>query len=193
MINLSPLQLYPNIGRAYEVIKAGFHDYVLIPPVLTPDDYPYCKADFDLILEFFSIEPRRGPQPQLFIEVVPFTWSLAQSRDTETLEDVNKRVEAAVKFSREHVITGPDNPGLTLLKTATERLSLSASEVGNILAVSKTVAALDLSDKIRVEHVAEAIQYNSIIDVALRRAYYQPRYSREHYAPAVTEEIDPLS
>lgn len=59
-------------------------------------------------------------------------------------------------------ICGITTAGQNLLNKAMDKLGLSARAYDRILKVSRTVADLAGSDDIKVEHLAEAIQYRSL-------------------------------
>lgn len=56
----------------------------------------------------------------------------------------------------------PDQAGLALLKTAMDRLNLSARAYDRILKVARTIADIDGSDKVLSKHLAEAINYRNL-------------------------------
>ena len=118
----------------------------------------------------------------LHVEVTPVSFNEMSSQSrTEPSEKVRERVlkarevqEARYKESdgvysnaqmsskqlREICVISPI--GAKLLKTAMERLNLSARAYDRILKVSRTIADLAGTEEIRPEHLAEAIQYRSL-------------------------------
>ncbi|MBC7448343.1 MAG: YifB family Mg chelatase-like AAA ATPase [Hymenobacteraceae bacterium] len=118
----------------------------------------------------------------LHVEVTPVSFDqMAENRRSEPSTAVRARVIKARQRQAERFKEFPDihsnammpapmvkdvcvlpQAGLTLLKTAMERLGLSARAYDRILKVSRTIADLAGSDDIKIEHLAEAIQYRSL-------------------------------
>ncbi|WP_434502114.1 YifB family Mg chelatase-like AAA ATPase [Prevotella sp.] len=61
-----------------------------------------------------------------------------------------------------HQYAEPDEEGITMLRMAMERLSLSARAYSRILKVARTIADLANSECVKVEHLAEAISYRQL-------------------------------
>ncbi|NCP46408.1 MAG: YifB family Mg chelatase-like AAA ATPase, partial [Flavobacteriales bacterium] len=76
----------------------------------------------------------------------------------------NEGVHANAQISSKTIkeICQIDAVGTQLLKTAMDKLGLSARAYDRILKVSRTIADLEGSENIKSEHLAEAIQYRSL-------------------------------
>ena len=118
----------------------------------------------------------------LHVEVTPVTFDEMTTRKTnETSAEIRKRVIKArniqiKRFSdNPHIFNNAMMPthivkeicqinelGKNLLKKAMEKLGLSARAYDRILKVSRTIADLAGSEEIKIEHLAEAIQYRSL-------------------------------
>lgn len=83
-----------------------------------------------------------------------------QSKRFEEHEGIYSNAQMGSKLLKEICVI--NNVGQNLLKTAMDKLNLSARAYDRILKVSRTIADLAASEDIRPEHLAEAIQYRSL-------------------------------
>ena len=83
-----------------------------------------------------------------------------QSKRFFAFESIHYNAQMSTKQIREFCAL--DDTSLQLLKTAMERLNLSARAFDRILKVSRTIADLEDSEIVNSNHIAEAIQYRSL-------------------------------
>lgn len=142
--------------------------------------HPDSEADVKRYLKKIS-----GPlldRIDIHIEVTPVSFDqMTSQRKNESSKDIRERVIKARLFQEErfkeyegvyHNAMMPsqlvkklcpiNEAGKTLLKTAMDKLGLSARAYDRILKVSRTIADLGQSENIKIEHLAEAIQYRSL-------------------------------
>lgn len=117
---------------------------------------------------------------QCEITPVPFK-DISKAAQGEPSADIRKRVMAARKIQTErfagypdihcnaqmtermiHQFAEPDDMGIALLRTAMERLNLSARAYNRILKVARTIADLAGSQNVETMHLAEAISYRNL-------------------------------
>ncbi|RZK34235.1 MAG: magnesium chelatase, partial [Pedobacter sp.] len=75
-------------------------------------------------------------------------------------EDLHYNAQMSPKMVRK--VCAISEAGTTLLKSAMERLGLSARAYDRILKVARTIADLDGSENVELEHLAESINYRSL-------------------------------
>ncbi len=118
----------------------------------------------------------------LQIEITPVPFSdISKAEQGEKSEAIRQRVIRARQIQEQrykdsklihcnaqmtermiHQYAEPDEQGLQMLKLAMQRMSLSARAYNRILKVARTIADLAGSEKVLVEHLAEAIAYRNL-------------------------------
>jgi magnesium chelatase family protein len=118
----------------------------------------------------------------IHVEVTPVSFDeLANDVPSEGSKEIRSRVEKARDLQKERyqlregihcnaqmsktefdIHCKVDEVGNKILKTAMDKMGLSARAYDRILKVARTIADLEFSTEIKSQHVAEAIQYRSL-------------------------------
>ncbi len=167
-------------------LRAGFDNYATNPCPCGYYNHPEkeCVCGLGVVKRYVS--KISGPlldRIDLHVEVTPVSYdeltnieqsklNSAQIRDRvlqaraiqderfKDLKDVYSNAQMPGRMVRE--VCQLSSAGLALLKTAMERLQLSARAYDRILKVARTAADLAGSKDIRIEDLAEAIHYRSL-------------------------------
>jgi magnesium chelatase family protein len=162
-----------NANKATHVCPCGFYNH--------PEKE--CTCGPGIVQKYLS--KISGPlldRIDLHVEVTPVNFSeLTSVAEAETSETIRERVIKARQLQDQRFHTDEllhynaqmspnmvrsicqiDETGQALIKKAMERLGLSARAYDRILKVARTIADLAESEKIELEHLAEAIHYRSL-------------------------------
>ncbi|MBD3311699.1 MAG: YifB family Mg chelatase-like AAA ATPase [Candidatus Magasanikbacteria bacterium] len=119
----------------------------------------------------------------LHVEVPRINFEKLNNSETgEKSKIIRKRVEKArliqnKRFEKSNIVTNSemknreikkfcslDDSSIDLLKNAVQKMQLSARSYFRILKISRTIADLDEEKEIKVQHIAEALQYRPKVD-----------------------------
>ena len=142
-ISSSPAEMQRYLGKISGPLLDRIDIHIEVTPV------PFDKLS----------EDRRGESSTVIRERVTKARELQTQRFTEC-ENIHYNAQMGVKQIRKYCKLSATS--LQLLKTAMERLNLSARAYDRILKVARTIADLENSENITDIHISEAIQYRSL-------------------------------
>lgn len=164
--------IYSNLSRAYEIaLLGGFA--IKLSTVKNSDGIEVSENDMKFISGFFPNVKFYYPSDDKnisFINTVLFvelnkphfndiTSILINGRKSENLHDILSRVEGAtLNITPEFKLS---ESGLALFKTAYDRMNLELIRCEYIANTSQIIAKLHNSKDIKMEYLAEAIQYQT--------------------------------
>lgn len=111
-------------------------------------------------IEFNELSSSRKSESSKLIRERVILARERQARRFESNQYVHCNAQMGSKAVRELCVIS--DTGKQLLKTAMERLTLSARAYDRILKVARTIADMENSDNIENQHLAEAIQFRSL-------------------------------
>jgi len=109
---------------------------------------------------FHQLTEKRKGEPSEVIRARVIAARHVQQQRFESFKGVYYNAQMSSKQIRQFCLL--DNHSKELLKSAMERLNLSARAYDRILKVGRTIADLEAEPQILSRHIAEAIQYRSL-------------------------------
>lgn len=142
-VTSSPMEMQRYLGKISGPLLDRIDIHIEVTPV------PFEKLS----------EERRGESSISIRERVTHARELQSERFKE-LENIHYNAQMGPRQIREFCKL--EDSSKQLLKTAMEKLNLSARAYDRILKVSRTIADLENSESIKGDHLSEAIQYRSL-------------------------------
>lgn len=156
--------LWRDLFRAIEVAKTGGHSVSIhFDPIYKNgfDDYnsikSFCEGWFGNFV----------PDGDIKVEIT-MPLSYTQKGNCETLRDISLRIEKSLLSPKPKADLCRNSEAL--LEVACRRLELSFSQFERVKQIAATIARMDLSKTIQVQHIAEAIQYSFVDNDAVCNA-----------------------
>lgn len=158
------LRVYPNLSRAADIAAVGLR---MKPKIrltgvicIDPESSLYTPHQLDVLSSSFFHPVAPGRFADIYIELPPNLY-FNDVRNALLRKDAESAERELPALSPIGVESFTDTHW-SLLKTATEKLDLGLFEIESIIKVSGLIAALDGAEKTKLEHLAEAIQYQSL-------------------------------
>lgn len=160
--------VHVGVSRAIEIALAGAHTVAFVASKETVEAFGLESLQEDVLLITRQCRVRlfresSYAKADMVVELADFSMDsfwLSYDERTESFSEIDTRTS---NVNQDQKLKIKDRSTTeSLLKTVKERLNLTINAIEKILKVANTIAKLDGASEIRLEHVAEAIQYRSI-------------------------------
>lgn len=166
-MEINYLKLYSNLERVYSFTKAFYCTVRLV------SDNPKLKSQINDMYQTLGWEiPDEDEHTDMVVELPQSNYFQIIQAGTPEKGDVTKATIDKAWVMRKKLDGHIDEDYLPplflvnefrdLLRSATDKLNLVPKQVESIIAVARIIAYNDESEDVKLEHLAEAIQYQSV-------------------------------